>query len=118
MFCTNCGNEVDAQVRFCPNCGTPVAAGGKRTSGVSVIWEYKDLQIPLNVEFSIPVLQDQNFSWSALTESQHQCERIILQQLQLAGKDSWQADEPTDFKTLFKSKRIAWHQTNQGASTA
>lgn len=118
MFCSNCGTAIPTEARFCANCGTAVAANKVATTTGGISWEYKDLEIPLNIEFNLPVLQDQNFVWSQLTETEHQCERIILNHLQLAGKDGWQADEPTDFKTLFRAKRIIRHQTNKAAKAA
>lgn len=118
MFCSNCGTEIPSEARFCTNCGTPIAENKTTTGTHGISWEYKDLEIPLSIEFNLPVLQDQNFAWSQLTETERECERVILKHLQFAGKDGWQADEPTDFKTLFRGKRIIWHQTNRAGSTA
>lgn len=118
MFCSNCGTPIANEARFCTNCGAAVAANKIATSANGISWEYKDIEIPLKVEFNLPVLQDQNFVWSQLTETEHECERIILNHLQLAGKEGWQADESTDFKSLFRSKRIIWRQTNKAAKTA
>ncbi len=88
------------------------------TRPLSTSWEYRDLEIPLNIEFNLPILQNQNFNWAQLTDSERQCERIVVEHLELAGKEGWQADEPTDFKSLYRSKRITWQQKTAASNAA
>lgn len=68
--------------------------------GLVMAWQYKEATVPLNF----------SGNWRAgHPETREQFNRIVLTTLQQEGQEGWQADEPTDFDSMFQSQRIKTH---------
>lgn len=74
------------------------------TSG-NVRWERKDLVIPLKISISHCRTPDYVGAAALLIQP------IIVKYLREAARDGWQADEPTDFATLFSRSGIRTRDT-------
>lgn len=94
MHCRTCGAEHPNTANFCMNCGRPFRDGRTRQQGRSRRWEYKDLVIPVGWgEAGDP--QD----WARL-------DQLIIEYLENAEAQGWEADDPTDFESLLLMSRV------------
>jgi hypothetical protein len=64
-------------------------------------WDYRDLTIPLGLKE-----RDRD-----LDSRYHQ---VVLDHLQRAGHEGWQADEPIDLRSALTAGRIKQHKTRFG----
>lgn len=97
IYCSKCGKQHPDDANFCMGCGQPFKAGGRPSQATSNRWEYKDITIPFPMgNFSNINVENRRQYQDAATLA----DSIILAQLQLEGSQGWQADGPTDFRTL------------------
>ena len=68
-------------------------------------WETQDVLIPL--AFSVMRWPKPDYVGAAPPRAQS----LIAARLAIAANDSWTADEPTDFPTLFSRSRVRSHNT-------
>ena len=64
-------------------------------------WEHKRLDIPLGLDG-----RDRDF--------QARYYQIVLDHLQLAGRDGWEPDGPIDFRSVLNAGRVKEHRTRMG----
>jgi hypothetical protein len=78
-------------------CGQPLKPGAQSPQSIPIRWEYKDIEIQFpkdgftNIQSDVPQRYDKVVPLA---------NRIILARIQQEGQDGWQADGPTDFRTL------------------
>jgi zinc-ribbon domain len=101
MFCPECGSTQLDDARFCIHCGKSV----RRAPNVAEIppelrWEYMNLTIPIQVEFSVADGGDAFFQ---------RFDDIVQQHLEYAAQDGWQPTERTDYHSLSAAGRVQKH---------
>jgi len=106
IYCSKCGRQHPDDANFCMGCGQPFKVGGQPPRPTPRQWEYKDIIIPFPRDrFSnIPITTRRYDEVSRLGDS------IILAYLQQEGRLGWQAEEPTDFRTLDRLNLIQKRQ--------
>ncbi len=84
-------------------CGQPLQAGEQALQAVPKHWEYKDITIRFPKEgfSSINAHNPRRYD-----EVVRLADPIILAHLQQEGRQGWQAEGPTDFRTLDRLKLV------------
>jgi hypothetical protein len=104
-FCPHCGAQHPQDYLYCPKTGRPLERGVPAPPQRPLRWEYKTLVVPLN-------FSTERTEWP---DAQHRMEQLILEALQHAGEEGWQAEAPTDWHSLHDSRAFqttrgsAWH---------
>ena len=101
IYCSADGTQHPDEANYCMKCGQPLRAGVARATQRPMQWEYKDLDVPLNLKL------DHGHS-EASASFQQAFNGAVLSALQRAGHDGWQADGPTDFHSLSAAGAIPW----------
>lgn len=97
IYCSKCGKQHPDDANFCMGCGQPFNARTQSSQATPRHWEYKDII----VRFPKDGFTDINDSKPRLyNEVVRLADPIILAQLQQEGRQGWQAEGPTDFRTL------------------
>ena len=98
IYCSKCGKQHSDDANFCMGCGQPFKPGEQLSQSIPKHWEYKDITIPFPRDRfrAIPIGTRKYDEACQLGDS------IILTHLQQEGRLGWQAEGPTDFRTLDK----------------
>jgi hypothetical protein len=78
-------------------CGKPFNAGAQSPQAISWRWEYKDIVIQFPRERFTNIRSDDPRRYDEVVQL---ADSIILASLQQEGHYGWQAEGPTDFRTL------------------
>jgi hypothetical protein len=103
IYCSKCGKQHPDDANFCMGCGQPLKVGVHPAQPIPRHWEYKDI----TVRFPGDRFTDINDSKPRLYDEVVQlANTIILAYLQQEGYYGWQAEGPTDFRTLDRLKSV------------
>jgi hypothetical protein len=98
IYCSKCGMQHPDDANFCMGCGQPFKPAGQPSQSMPKHWEYKDITVPFPKDrFSGISDNPRNYD-----EACRLGDSIILASLQQEGRLGWQAEGPTDFRTLDK----------------
>jgi hypothetical protein len=101
MLCPECGSTQLDDARFCIHCGRSF----RPATSVAEIppelrWEYMNLTIPIQLEFTVVDGDDAFFQ---------RFDDIVQQHLERAAQDGWQPAERTDYRSLSAAGRVQKH---------
>ena len=97
----------------------PVSAKKERTRAIphstrsgrsQVRWEYREVTVPLNVR--------SDRAWAPSRPQRDALSAVILRALQEEGAAGWESDEPVDFDSLHRNRRIRWKDVTGGFKRA
>lgn len=103
IYCSKCGKQHPDDANFCMGCGQSLKVGAQSSQTTARQWEYKDITVRFpkdgftNINESKPKLYN---------EVVQLANPIILAQIQHEGRQGWQAEGPTDFRTLDQLKLV------------
>lgn len=97
VYCSKCGKQHPDDANFCMGCGQSLKAGGHSPSAMRSQWEYKDviIQFPRDKFRDINVDNHKQYQ-----EVVRLADTMILARIQQEGKQGWQPEGSTDFRTL------------------
>ena len=97
IYCSKCGRQNPDDAGFCMGCGQSLKPGAHSPQAIPRRWEYKDITVQFpkdgftNIQSDVPKRYDKVVPLA---------NQIILSRIQQEGHDGWQAEGPTDFRTL------------------
>ena len=97
IYCSKCGKQHPDDANFCMGCGQPLKAEKQPSQSTSRSWEYKDILVQFPKDGLSNINVDNRKQYQAAAQL---ADSIILTHLQQEGSHGWQADGPTDFRTL------------------
>ena len=103
IYCSKCGKQHPDDANFCMGCGQPLKAGSSSSATTSRHWEYKDIVIQFPKDRFSNIHYDNHRQYNEVVQL---ADSLILARLQQEGKQGWQADGPTDFRTLDQLKLV------------
>ncbi len=102
IYCFKCGKQHPDDANFCMGCGQPLKGGGS-PQATPRRWEYKDLIIRFPREGFTDIYELKPKFYNPVVQL---ADALILAQLQQEGRNGWQAEGPTDFRTLDQLKLV------------
>ena len=86
-----------AGANFCMGCGQPLNTGSQSFQARPAHWEYNDITILFPKEGFTDIYELKPRLYNEVVQ---RADSIILARLQQEGREGWQAEGPTDFRTL------------------
>jgi hypothetical protein len=108
--CPHCGASHPDDFLFCPKTGTPLRAeGAPAAPAAPARWEYRDLEIPIDLRaLPRPAGAGGPRPGALLSEDERRFDQRVLAFLQQVGRDGWEPVDPTDFRSLDGSGRVTY----------
>jgi zinc-ribbon domain len=103
IYCSKCGKQHPDDAKFCMGCGQPLKAGVQSLQTRPAHWEYKDITIRFPREGFTDIYELKSRLYNEVVQ---RADSIILARLQQEGREGWQAEGPTDFRTLDQLKLV------------
>ncbi len=97
IYCSKCGKQNPDDASFCMGCGQQLKPGAQTPQAIPRRWEYQDIEIKFPKDGFTDIQSDVPKRYDKVIPLAN---RIILARIQQEGEDGWQADGPTDFRTL------------------
>jgi len=97
IYCSKCGKQHPADANFCMGCGQSLKLGAQSPQSIPTHWEYKDVTIRFPKDGFTDIQSDVPKRYGEVVRLGNS---VILPRLQQEGHDGWQAESPTDFRTL------------------
>lgn len=103
IYCSKCGKQHPDDANFCMKCGQPFNTGGQLSKSKPMHWEYKDITIRFPRDGFTDINDSKLKQYNGVVQL---ADPIILAQLQQEGRNGWQAEGPTEFRTLDQLKLV------------
>ena len=102
IYCSKCGKQHPDDAKFCMSCGQPFNAGVQPQT-IPRHWEYKDLIVRFPRDGFTDINESRPKLYNAVVQL---ADPLILAHLQQEGQQGWQAEGPTEFRTLDQLKLV------------
>ena len=103
IYCSKCGKQHPDDAQFCMGCGQPLNAGAQSFQAKPAHWEYQDITIQFPREGFTNIYELKSRLYDEVVQ---RADSIILARLQQEGREGWQAEGLTDFRTLDQLKLV------------